>query len=571
MVQRSTLTRVATAMVALAALSCGASVKSAGYVSVPSPPVVIYQAPPPPPPPAPPDPVVELLAISDSHFKTGETELGLGHMESARQEFDLSLEVLIDSPYGGRAEPRIRDQFDRLVDRISAYEIRALAEGDGFTEKQYETASIDDLQEMLATLVPPEPDTITEETAANDPVQHDVPIPLNQRVLSFIALFQGRLHEFIEEVMKRGARYLPMIQSVFRAEGLPLDLAYIPLVESAFKPNALSRAKAKGVWQFVRGTAIENGLRQDWYIDERSDPEKATVAAAKYLKTLASMFDGDWHLALASYNGGPGRVQRAMKRGRIEDFWKLSATPKLLPRETRDYVPMILAAIVIARNPAQYGFDFEADTPVTFDKVVLPRPVDLRRVAEWTETSIDVIQALNPELRRWTTPVRDTDYELKVPEGAGTVVQARLDEFGDVGLASLKWYTVRPNESLATIARKLGVNRSDLADANYLKTTSKVRAGQQLMVPHEASVLLAARTDRPAPVADSRRLAADQVVPAPSGDQVKIIYRVKEGDTLTSIARVFKTSVSALQQWNELPNSRIAAGRRLTIYTNRGN
>ena len=167
--------------------------------------------------------------------------------------------------------------------------------------------------------------------------------------------------------------------------------------------------------------------------------------------------------------------------------------------------------------------------------------------------------------------MRDNDYELKVPEGSGTVVQSRLDEFGDVGLASLKWYTVRPNESLATIARKLGVNRSDLADANYMKTTSKVRAGQQLMVPHEASVLLAARTERPAPVADSRRLAADQVVPAPSGDQVKIIYRVKEGDTLTSIARVFKTSVSALQQWNELPNSRIAAGTRLTIYTNRAN
>jgi len=232
---------------------------------------------------------------------------------------------------------------------------------------------------------------------------------------------------------------------------------------------------------------------------------------------------------------------------------------------------MILAAIVIARNPAQYGFDFDTDQPVTYDKVVLPRPVDLRRVAEWTETSIDVIQALNPELRRWTTPVRDTDYALKVPEGSGTVVQARLDEFGDVGLASLKWYTVRPGESLPTIARKLGVNRSDLADANDLKISSKVRAGQQLMVPHEPSVLLAARTERPAPVADSRRLAADQVVSTPSGDQVKIIYRVKQGDTLTSIARVFKTSVSALQEWNELPTSRIAAGTRLTIYTSREN
>ena len=266
----------------------------------------------------------------------------------------------MESPYGGRTEPRIREHFDRLVDRISAYEVRALAEGDGFTEKQYEPASIDDLLAMSATLGaarhrPRRPKIPLRAI----PVEHDVPIPLNQRVLAFIELFQGRLHDFIEEGMKRGSQYLPMIQSVFRAEGLPLDLAYIPLVESAFKPNALSRAKAKGVWQFMRGTATENGLRQDWYIDERSDPEKATLAAAKYLGMLARMFDGDWHLALASYNGGPGRVQRAMKRGGLGDFWELAARPNLLPRETRDYVPMILAAIVVARNPAQYGFDFE--------------------------------------------------------------------------------------------------------------------------------------------------------------------------------------------------------------------
>src|SRR3989442_9440520 len=154
--------------------------------------------------------------------------------------------------------------------------------------------------------------------------KHDIPIPLNQRVLSYIDLFQGRLHDFIEEGMKRGSKYLPMIRGVFRAEGLPLDLAYVPLVESAFKPNALSRVKAKGVWQFMRGTAIENGLRHDWYIDERSDPEKATVAAAKYLTTLHKVFKGDWHLALASYNGGPGRLQRAIKKAGGDGFWQLA-------------------------------------------------------------------------------------------------------------------------------------------------------------------------------------------------------------------------------------------------------
>ena len=151
-------------------------------------------------------------------------------------------------------------------------------------------------------------------------------------MLAYIELFQGRLHDFIEEGMKRGSKYLPMIQSVFRAEGLPLDLAYVPLVESAFKPNALSRTKAKGVWQFMAGTALENGLHRDWYIDERSDPEKATQAAARYLKTLGSLFDGDWHLALASYNGGPGRLQKAMKRTGFDDFWKLAQKPAILPQ-----------------------------------------------------------------------------------------------------------------------------------------------------------------------------------------------------------------------------------------------
>jgi len=554
-------------------VACGGATRHAAVAAprVPAPEPVLV---PPPPPPPPEDPVVTLIALSERHFKAGQRELELGHVEGARLEFDKAVNVLLESAYGGRSEPSIREHFDRLVDRISAYEVKALAEGDGFTEKKYEPASIDDLLAMSATLAP-EASAEVEQAAQTDPVIHDVPIPLNARVMAFIQLFQGRLREFIQEGLERGSKYLPMIQDVFRAEGLPLDLAYIPLVESAFKPNALSRAKAKGVWQFMRGTGVENGLRQDWYIDERSDPEKATIAAAKYLNTLAKMFDGDWHLALASYNGGPGRVQRALKQSRTSDFWALSAKARALPRETRDYVPMILAAIVIARNPAQYGFEFQVEPTVTYDTVTLPRPVDLRRVAEWTDTPIDQIQALNPELRRWTTPVRDEAYELKVPPGTATVVHSQLQDASTQELASLRWYSVKKGETLATVARKLGVSRTDLAEANYLKTTARIAAGQKLMVPHESTVLLAARADRPVPVADSRTLATvDAVVPAvDSGptDRVKVLYEVKRGDTLASIARVFRTTVSALQTWNGIDGSRIMAGDRLTIYAARSN
>jgi len=522
---------------------------------------------------SPQDPVLTLIAESDRHFQAGQKELELGHFEGAKQEFNLAIDLLLESPLGARTEPRIREYFDRLVDRISAYEVKALAEGDGFTEKRYDKASIDELLAVSTTFGTPAPTPALEHAVRTDleTNEHDIPIPFNKRVLSYVELFQGRLHEFIEEGMKRGSKYLPMIQSVFRAEGLPMDLAYVPLVESAFKPNALSRVKAKGVWQFMRGTALENGLRHDWYIDERSDPEKATQAAAKYLRTLNRIFHGDWHLALASYNGGPGRLQRAVKRTGLDDFWRLTEQKKkILPRETREYVPMILAAIVIARNPAQYGFDFAAEAPRAFDRVTLPRPVDLRRVAEWADTTIDEIQALNPELRRWTTPVRDEQYELKVPSGTAEVVRSRLGDSVAADLASLKYYTVKRGETLPSIARKLHVSSTDLAEANYLNARARVSAGQQLMVPHEATVLMAARTERTVPVADSRPIAAASAelvqAPAASG-RVKVLYQVHKGDTLASIARLFKTTIAAIRAWNpRLPGNRLTAGSRLTVY-----
>jgi membrane-bound lytic murein transglycosylase D len=516
------------------------------------------------------DEVLTLIATSDGHFKAGQKELEQGHVEAAKAEFNLAIEVLLASSYGGRTEPRIRDHFDRLVDRISTYEVRALSTGDGFTEKKYEPASIDELLAVSDTFGTPKATASLKDAAQSDSANHDILIPLNQRVLSYIELFQGRLHDFIEQGMRRGSKYLPMIQNVFRAEGLPLDLAYVPLVESAFKPNALSRVKAKGVWQFMTGTAIENGLRRDWYIDERSDPEKATVAAAKYLRTLSKIFGGDWHLALASYNGGPGRLQRAIKSNRLDSFWTLADKPRALPRETREYVPMILAAIVIARNPAQYGFDFETEPVTEFDKVTLPRPVDLRRVAEWTDTSIDDIQALNPELRRWTTPVKDTQYSLKVPAGTADVVLSRLGDTASADLASLKFYTVKRGDTLPLIAKKLRVGKADLAEANYLPLTARLSAGQKLVVPHEATVLMAARSERPVPATEARATvaASGQLAQAAvTSSRVKTVYEVKRGDTLASIARVFKTTVASIRSWNpRLPGNQLLAGQRLTVY-----
>ena len=515
------------------------------------------------------DAITALIALSDQHFKAGQKELEQGHVEVAQLEFNRAIDVLVESPYGARTEPRVREVLDHLVDRIGATEAKARGEGDGFTETRDEPASIDEL--LSATSALPTSSREVNSTAQLElkPTSLDIPIPLNQRVLSYIDLFQGRLHDFIEDGMKRGSKYLPMIQSVFRAEGLPLDLAYVPLVESAFKPNALSRANARGVWQFMSGTAVENGLRRDWFIDERSDPEKATAAAARYLASLSRLFGGDWHLALASYNGGPGRLQRALKSARLDDFWKLADKPKLLPRETREYVPMILAAIVIARNPAEYGFDFEPEAPSAYDKVMLPRPVDLRRVAEWAGTSTEVIQALNPELRRWTTPVQNAGYELKVPAGTADVVRARLEASPSDDLASLRFYTVKRGETLTVIARKLAIPKTDLAEANYMALTARVVPGQKLLVPHPPPLLVASGPDRPVRATKSRvgDAETDHLGNLATSNRVRERYLVKQGDTLTSVARLFKTSVAALESWNPtLADGRLTAGVLITVY-----
>ena len=368
--------------VSLLLAGCASHSTPSVVAPVAPPPVVAVAAPPstPPPPAAPAvDPIDTLIAESNRHFETGRLEIQNGHLEAARTEFNRALELVMQWQAGPRADARLRDHFERLVERVSAVEILALAEGDGFAEQRSEPAAIDSLLDA------PEPADATAETARKaendlESTKYDVDVPLNPRVLSYVELFSGRLKNYLEEGLSRGARYLPMIQEVFRAEGLPLDLAYIPLVESAFKPSALSRAKARGVWQFMSGTGIENGLQHDWYIDERADPEKATRAAAKYLKTLYNQF-GDWHLALASYNGGPGRVQRAMTRSGRDDFWDISSTSRFLPRETRNYVPLILAAVIVARNPMQYGLEITPVVEPMTDVVRLTAPADhvLRR------------------------------------------------------------------------------------------------------------------------------------------------------------------------------------------------
>ena len=338
---------------------------------------------------------------------------------------------------------------------------------------------------------------------------------------------------------------------------MPLDLAFVPLVESAFKSNALSRASAKGMWQFMLATGQEaRSCEQNWFLDERSDFEKSTRAAAQYLKTLNKMFDGDWNFALASYNAGPGRLQGAVRRAKTTDFWKITASTRYLPRETRDYVPMILAAIIIGRNPTMYGFEAGSAAPLAFETVTVPDALSLATIAEWAGVTVADLQALNPELRRTVTPAGQ--HPLKVPMGTAITIQAKLATTSPEYL-KFQFHTVKKGETITTIARKYDITTTVLRDYNDLSRTARVKVRQTLAIPpRPARALPSASAARPTPAATTASTAR----PPSSGP---VVYRVRAGDTLSGIARQFDTTVDAIKRLNSLSSDRIAPGDRLTV------
>jgi membrane-bound lytic murein transglycosylase D len=260
-----------------------------------------------------------------------------------------------------------------------------------------------------------------------------------------------------------------------------------------------------------------------------------------------------------------------MKRSGRTDFWSLASSSRYLPQETRDYVPLVLAAIIVARNPAQYGLSVEPSALPPYERVVVPGAVDLRRIAEWVEVPVQLLQDLNPELRRWMTPLRTSDYELKVPDGTAEIVRARLLDASTDARASLTYYTVKKGQTMQSIAKALKVSRTDLAEANYLSSRARLQIGQQLIVPRAPTLLLAGGAEVPAssstPVVDVPvpAVAAVERAPRDVTPPAKLTHRVRQGDTLFSIARRYGTSVASLRQWNRIRGSVIKVGQRITI------
>src|SRR5438552_2516940 len=342
------------------------------------------------PQPAPPlaDPVDSLITQAEGLYQNGEAYYRVGQPEAGKQNFDDALNLLRSSPIDIRGNDRLRAEFDKITTRSHALDLEASNESEPAIEQKAEPAPIDEANEAT---FPVDEKVKAKAEAELKAIHSDLPLVMNDYVAGYINYYSTRGQAVLQRALSRAGRYRDLVQRIFKEEGVPQDLIYLAQAESGFQPFALSRAGARGMWQFMGSRARAYGLTHNTWVDERQDPEKSTRAAARHLKDLYKQF-GDWYLAMAAYNSGPGNVQQAVQRTGFADFWELYRR-NVLPKETKNYVPIILAMTIIAKNPARYGLDhLSPDPPLAADRVVINYPVDLRLVAECVDTSVATLQ-----------------------------------------------------------------------------------------------------------------------------------------------------------------------------------
>ena len=384
----------------------------------------------------------------------------------------------------------------------------------------------------------------------------DIPIVINEKVEHFVQHFQTTAKNRFASWLARSEKYIPFMRTVLKENGLPEDLVYLALIESGFNPYAYSRSKASGPWQFIYLTGKRYGLKVNGWVDERRDPEKSTVAAAKYLKDLYDMFEC-WYLAAAGYNAGEFKIARAMKRYRTEDFWELTKYP-FLKKETKDYVPQMIAAALIAKDPEAYGFEgIEYQEPLRYDRVEVPPLMDLQLIARAAEASLDEIKDLNPELLRGCVPPDAPGYEIRIPFGRRDLFLKNLEALQPIEKVRIKTHTVKKGESVQRIARLYRVDAASLLEINRLRKGSPLPPGTMLLVPLAKSQPAA----KPALVG-KKRPEADNQTPK----RQETTYTIKKGDTLWSISSELGINIGALSRWNNLhPEKILMPGNKLKI------
>jgi len=394
---------------------------------------------------------------------------------------------------------------------------------------------IDDIPDLSDSLA-----AATEARIPSPEELFDYPVVINRRVLTWVDYFTGKGRVGFNRSLVRSGRFLPLARRVFAEEGVPQDLAFLAHIESAFRPDARSRAQAVGLWQFMAGTGRMYDLRCDRHVDERLDPVRSTRACARHLRDLHERYD-DWYLALAAYNAGAGRVDRAIRNSGSRDFWTIAARRHLV-NETRNFVPAILAATILAKSPAAYGFTEEADPPLEYDTVWVDSPTDLRVIARCVGRPVSEIGDLNPALLRGQTPPGAEKYKVFVPSGTGALFAETFPLIPKEERLVFHHHKVRSGESLGLLARRYGSTVSAIQDANGMGRRTLIRIGQELRIPASGRPLALLGSDGPTR------------------------HTVRRGQTLAGIARTYRVPLRSLQEANRIADpSRIQVGQVLQI------
>ncbi len=479
--------------------------------------------------------VSQLITQVESAYAAGAVDYRRGMLAEAKVQFDHAVDLMLMSGIDIKSDPQLQDEFNKIVDQVNGLEMEALKQGNGFVPKEEITPG-EAASEVTFTNV--DPNLVAKATADLATTKSDLPLMMNDYVATFINFFANtkKGHNTLLHSFERSGRYKAMIQRVLAEEGVPQDLIYLAVAESGFNPRAQNpHSRAGGMWQFM--PSGNYGLTRNAYVDERFDPEKSTIAYARYMKFLHDQL-GDWYLAMAAYDHGAGNIQREVQKTGYADFWELYKRHEL-PAETANYVPEILAAIIIANHPHQYGFDdLTLDPPVLTDTVTIDYSIDLRLVSDLVGAPVDEIEALNPSLLRMVTPP-DTSFDLHLPAGTATLFAQRVALIPEARRNSWRYHVVVSGDTLASVAREYHVSESELASANQLGENDDIAGVQALTVP----VPLAPQT-----LAHVR------------------LYIVRRGDTLVTIADRFGVSLSELRRWNRIRSGiRVAPGRRLRV------
>lgn len=469
------------------------------------------------------DPVGDLVASVESKYQAGLAKYQAGQADAAKEDFDNAFNALLESKLDIRSDDRLQKEFDRISEGVNQLNLSDSA-ADSEAEKS-EPAPIDETNGITPSA---DANTRAKAQAEIKSTHSDLPLMMTDQVAGYISYFSNRGRGTFERAFARSGRYHDMMVRILKQEGVPQDLIYLAQAESGFQPTAVSRAGARGIWQFMGSRARGYGLQHSMWVDDRQDPEKSTRAAAHHLKDLYAQF-GDWYLAMAAYNSGPGTVQAAVKRTGYADFWELYRR-NVLPKETRNYVPIILAVTIMTKNLSHYGFDdVSMDEPAAFDSVTINYPVDLRLVADCVDATLVQLQQLNPSLLRLSTP-RDGTFELHLPVGTKTQYQTTIASIPTGMRVWWRYPTVHSGDTLASLARTYRTTPKSIKEANQLDS-AELQTNAKLIIP----------------VAPSKHVS-DTATYARRITR----YKVRRGDTVQTVAENFGVSARMLRRWNGL-------------------